>query len=122
MTVVHCCRGPRLANEALPEFRIRGDGRGHDLQCDQPAELILTGFEDDRHAAVADLLLQHVLADPAARAVVIPIPWLVADHSTSGPGRAAVSKPRYCPHRATSPSVPDLCSWRACAYRSDVSR
>ena len=49
-----------------------------------PAELIVTRPEYHRHAAVTDLPLQHVLADPGARAEVAPLPWQVADHSTSG--------------------------------------
>ena len=73
--VVHNRRGLRLADEALPEFPVRGDGRGHDLQCHQPAELIVTRPEHHRHTAVADLLLQHVLADPGARAEVALLPW-----------------------------------------------
>ena len=98
--VVDGGRGPRLADEPLPEGLVLGQARAQHLQGDRAAEPLVVGAEDDGHAAGPDALLQPVAGDPGAGAEP-------AGRVRQGAGRVVR---RSLTHRSSrvSPSIPCL--------------
>jgi hypothetical protein len=83
--MVHGGRGPRLADEPLTERLVRSQHGRQQLQGHVPAQLDVAGTVNQRHATLADLLLEPVTGHLRTDRVR-PRTWVVAPaHSSSPP-------------------------------------
>ncbi len=82
--VVHRGRGPRFADEPLPERLVPAQHGRQQLQGDVAAQLDVAGAVDQRHAAPADLLLQPVTGHLGADRVRLGI-WVVPPGHSASP-------------------------------------